>query len=67
VSDAAAKGTAMEVSTRNGIEQGLLSHIIGSLSVTAPRDWNIDRSEPDALLFQVTPEYTIEEWPLKSN
>jgi hypothetical protein len=28
---------------------------------------NIDRSEPDALLFQVPPEYTIEDWPPKGN
>ena len=28
---------------------------------------NIDRSEPDALLFQVPSEYTIEDWPPKGN
>jgi hypothetical protein len=28
---------------------------------------NIDRSEPMPLLFQVPPEYTIEDWPPKRN
>jgi hypothetical protein len=28
---------------------------------------NIDRSDPDRLLFQVPPEYTIEDWPPKGN
>jgi len=38
-----------------------------NLGESTTRLENIDRSEPAPLLFQVPPEYTIEDWPPKRN
>jgi hypothetical protein len=38
-----------------------------SMGESTTRLENIDRSDPDPLLFQVPPDYTIEDWPPKGN